>query len=186
LLALLITLMTILTAVAAYQAALAGGDSLKYFFIAQSELTDASVYYVEQGQEIFYDHTVYDQYQVALLAGDGARADYYLEQLSDAGWAAFERNPDAPFDAVYESALFDQANATVADAEEAYELAIEFNLKGDRLGLVTTILAIGLAFAGWGSLAKSESRQRMLFALLSMAALGLAAVEYGRILAQAG
>lgn len=182
LLATLITVMTIFTAVAAYQASLAGGDSLKYFFIAQSELTDASLLYVEQGQEIFYDQSVYDQYQVALLNDDEEIADYYLNQLSAAGAAAVERSAQDPFDLAYQNALFAEAIATVAEAEAAYDLAVTFNLKGDRLGLVTTVLAVGLAFAAWGSLAAAESRQRPLFTLLSLIALLMAIIEYLRIL----
>ena len=182
-LAFLITVMTILTAVAAYQASLANGDSLKHFFIAQAEFTDATLFYIEQGQEIFYDHQVYDQYQIALLEEEQARATYYLAQLSDPGTAAFNRNPQAPFDTQYYNTLYAQAKTTVQDGEEAYELAVEFNLKGDRLGLVTTILAVGMAFAAWGSLAKADSRQRILFTGLGLVALGLAIIEYGRILA---
>jgi hypothetical protein len=185
LLAALITIMTIFTAVAAYQASLASGDSLKYFFIAQSELTDASLLYVEQGQELFYDLNAYDQYQMALLNEDEETADYYLGQLTTAGAAAVERAPDDPFDAEYEQAMYTEAVATVEAADEAYDLAVVFNVKGDRLGLTTTILAVGLAFAAWASLAAAESRQRWLFALLGLVSLVIAAVEYVRIMAGA-
>lgn len=184
LLAALITVMTIVTAITAYQGSLAEGESLNQFFVAQSELTDASLLYLEQGQEIFYDHNVYDQYQIALLNGEEAIADYYLDQLSEPGTAAVERaNGKYPFTPDYEAELFAEAAVTVEDMEDAYELAMEFNVKGDRLGLVTTILAVGLAFSAWGALAPEESRQRMLFALLSLVALGLAIIEYVRILA---
>lgn len=182
----LITIMSIFTAVAAYQASLAGGDSLKHFFIAQSELTDASLLYLEQGQEIFYDQSVYDQYQVAILNGDEAAADYYLDQLSTAGREAVARSAHDPFGPTYQTALFAEAIATVADAEAAYDSAVAFNLKGDRLGLVTTILAVGLAFAAWGSLAQAASRQRQLFTLISLGAFLLASIEYLRIVAGGG
>lgn len=182
LLAGLITVMTIFTAVVAYQVNLANGDSLKNFFIAQATLNDATLYFIEQGQELFYDHNVYDQYQIALLEQNNARATHYAGQLSTLGQEALARNPNEyPFDTLYEEAIYSQAWESVAEATEVYQLAVDFNLKGDNLGLVATILAVGLAFAAWGSLAKEASRQRMFFAGLSMVALLIATIEYLRI-----
>ena len=180
-LAALITIMTVLTAVTAYQASLAGGESLTNFFISQGYLTDSSLFYVEQGQELFYDHTAYNEYQLALRRDDQETADYYLDQLSTWGYEAFERSPDDPFNDAYYNALFAEAQATLDAADESYDLAVEFNVKGDRLGLVTTILAVGLAFVAWASLAPAESRQRALFSLFGFLALVLAIIEYGRI-----
>ena len=180
----MITTMTILTAVAAFQSALAGGESLKYFFMAQSKLTNASSLYVERGQELFYDQSVYDQYQIALLGGDEAAASYFYNQLSDAGVAAVDRSVDAayPFDEAYEEVLFAMAKAESVEADVAFDLAGKFNQKGDRLGLVTTILAVGLAFAAWASLAVAGSRTRFFFSLFGLLSLLLAAGEYVRIL----
>lgn len=184
LLAALITIMAVFTAVASYQASLASGDSLKNFFIAQSELTDASLLYVEQGQSIFYDQAAYDQYQLALLNEDEEAAEYHLGQITEAGTAAIERAPDDPFENVeYQNAMYADAIATVEAADDAYDEAIVFNVIGDRLGLVTTILAVGLAFAAWGSLAPAESRQRMIFAALGLVGLVLGGIEYIRIMA---
>ena len=178
----LITIMTIFTAVSAYQASLMEGDSLKQFFIAQSDLTDSSSFYVEQGQELFYDQSVYDQYQIALLRGEEDVADYYYDQLSQAGVEAVERSPDAPFDEQYQAELFSEAEGALSDFQVAYDAAIAFNVKGDRLGLVTTILAVGLAFAAWAALAPEDSRIRIFFALLGIFAFVLAIVEYVRIM----
>ncbi len=181
-LAALITIMTIFTAVTAYQASLMEGDSLKQFFIAQSDLTDSNSFYVEQGQELFYDQSVYDQYQIALLRGEEDVAEYYYEQLSQAGAEAVERSPDAPFDEQYQAELFSEAEGALTDFEASYDAAIAFNVKGDRLGLVTTILAVGLAFAAWAALAPEDSRIRIFFAVLGIFAFILAIVEYVRIM----
>jgi hypothetical protein len=183
-LAALVTVMTIFTAVAAYQGSLASGDSLKNFFIAQSALTDASLLYVEGGQAIFYDQSAYDQAQLSLHNEDLDAAAYFLDQLSEPGAAAVSRIPDDyPFDAEYEKAMYAEAIATVEDADDAYDQAIIFNVIGDRLGLVTTVLAVGLAFAAWAALAPADSRQRQLFALLGLISLIAGAIEYFRIMA---
>jgi hypothetical protein len=183
LLAALVTLMTIFTAVTVYQASLAGGDSLTNFFNAQAYVTDASLAYLESGQDLFYDHSVYDQYQLALMRNDEETAKCFLAKFSVPALAGLERAPDDPFDKEYENAQYAAAKGLVQTADEYYDLAVKLNKKGDNLTLVTTILAIGLAFAAWGSLAERGSRQRIMFAFFGIIALGLSVFEYLRIMA---
>ena len=177
----LITIMTILTAFTVYQASLAGGESLKSFFYAQGYLTDANSLYIEGGQEIFYDLSVYDQHVIAFRNGDDELADYFLDQLSEAGLAGLERDIDNPFDEEYFNTVYAEPNALIQEADDAFTLAEYHNSYGDSLTLVATILSVGLAFAAWGSLAAAHSRQRVLFAVFGTVAMLVAVLYLGWI-----
>ena len=63
-------------------------------------------------------------------------------------------------------------------SEAEFILATNWNERGDHLQLVLTIMAIGLAFAGWASINKEESNLRAFFSLLSVIMLVVGLIYY--------
>jgi hypothetical protein len=63
-------------------------------------------------------------------------------------------------------------------SEAGFTLAANWNERGDWLQLVLTVMAIGLAFAGWASINKEESNLRAFFSLLSIIMLVIGLVYF--------
>ena len=65
------------------------------------------------------------------------------------------------------------------DKSEAYfKLGSDWNERGDLLGLVVMIMALGVAFAAWASLLKEESSLRIVFSIFAIAMLIYGLVTY--------
>ena len=59
-----------------------------------------------------------------------------------------------------------------------FDLAGQWDTRGDQLQLVMLFMALGLSFAAWASLLRQESRMRVIFALLAVAAGALGFLTY--------
>ena len=64
--------------------------------------------------------------------------------------------------------MYADATGLWEESDANFELASQFDEKGDQLQLVMMIMALGLAFAAWASLLGSESNMRLLFALFGL------------------
>lgn len=174
-LALLIALLSVLTGYAAFKSAEIDSTSTDNFFLAQTHLTDATLLFIEQGQEALYDHVAYNQYKVNQESNDEV-AEYYFDQLSEAAKASIER-PDGPFDKAYYEAIYSEAKTVLEKEEVAFDKALVDSDRAVAYQLTVLIMAVGLAFAGWGSLAEARNKLRFVFTGLSALALIVGLVQ---------
>jgi hypothetical protein len=174
----LVAILSVLTAIAAYQGNMADSDQSKYNVKGQQELTNANAEYLTANQLIVYDYNLYDGWYTA---DDAAKKEYYRSSYSEELQAAFAANQDDVFTDGYYAAMYADANAMFAKADEQYQLAEKFNERGDQLQLVMMIMALGLAFAAWASLLKDASKIRVVFAVLSILTLVYGLVLYFQV-----
>jgi hypothetical protein len=161
----LVTVMSVLTAVANYSTYVVGGTAADYEKEGDRLLADANTSYISASQFIIVDYTMYDNYRVNEGVDDFA-AEYYQSQFSDSLQASVDRGDpfddqyyaemDADADAILEEAfaMLDQASAA-AEREAGYQLAMLFS-------------ALGLAFAAYASLLDEANRLRRMFAVMSL------------------
>jgi hypothetical protein len=171
----LIASLSVLTALSGYQSSMADSDQTKYNVQGQQMLTDANAEYLTANQLIVYDYTLYDGYYTADTED---KADYYQENFSEELQAAISTDAEDPFSDAYYDAVYLDANDMFDQADELFQLAEDFNQRGDALQLVMLFMALGLAFSAWASLLKEESNLRILFAVFSIAMLILGLVLY--------
>lgn len=167
LLGLLITVLSIFTAISSFQSSLAGGEQNDAEIKGMQALNDGNAEYLSENQNIGQDYNYYDNWYINETEHPDV-AEYYKFNFSQQLQDAIARNPDVVWDDQY----YQEMSATsteLFDSSEAYfKLGSDFNSKSDWLQLVLTIMAVGLAFAGWASINKEESNLRGFFALLSI------------------
>lgn len=160
----LVAILSVLAALSGYQSSMADSDQTKHNVQGQQALTDANAEYLSANQLIVYDYTLYDGWYTAET---DEKADYYRSSLSDELQASMIANEEEPFNEAYYTAMYAEPNAQFDEADRLFELAEEFNGRGDALQLVLLISALGLALAAWASLLKEESPVRMAFGIFS-------------------
>jgi hypothetical protein len=74
--------------------------------------------------------------------------------------------------------MYASADELFTEADTSFETASQYDNRGDELQLVMLLMALGLAFAAWGSLLKEESNLRVLFAIASFLVLVLGVLSY--------
>lgn len=160
----------LLTAYAAYQAGIYGGNSAESYFVALSDLTDANAEYAYRDQTSTQDVNLILQYDIQYEAGASDELlDIILSNMSPMGLAALERTGD--LDDQYYEELYAWANALVDNSDAAFQAAQEWDSQGDAYELLVLVLALGLGFAGWASLMSAESWTRYIFGLMAVVAL---------------
>ncbi len=162
-LGILVALLGLFTALAAYQGALADSGEGDANVEGQKLLSMSNTSYLETTQNVVYDYMMYDGYY---FAKDEDAESYYKGSFSEELQANMDRGTD-PFDDAYYDAMyggaadeFDQAMAKFDDAQKAGD-------KADRYQLVVVVLAVGLALAAWASLSDAENKLRPIFSLIS-------------------
>lgn len=157
----------IITAGAAYQASIFGGNSNENFFVAQSSLTDSNFFYSKANQDVQSDNDIITQIevQIALRAPQEA-IDALVNALSENALASFDRSSD--LDDEYYTAMYADADAYGSRAEQAFNAAKAWDEIGDNYELLGLILAVGLGFAGWAGLMDKESMLRYVFGLMAL------------------
>jgi len=167
LLGLLITMLSIFTAVSSFQSALAGGEQNDAEIKGMQALNDGNAEYLTENQNIGQDYNYYDNWYLNQDSNPDI-AEYYQFNFSQQLQDAIARDPNTVWDDQYYEEMA-VTSTDLFDSSEAYfNLASEYNGKGDWLQLVLTIMAVGLAFAGWASINKEESNLRAFFSLLSI------------------
>jgi len=166
--------MTVFTAVSGYDGAMADSKQNEYEVLAQKELTNATAEYLAANQMIVYDYQLFDG---AYTAESEDKAQYYRDSYSDMLTTAIATNPDAPFSDAYYDAIYADAQAMFATADENFEIAAKFDERGDAMQLVMLVSALGLALVAWSSLLPQESNTRVLFG-----AIGIGMMVYTLIL----
>lgn len=171
----LIALLSVFTAIASYQGSIADSKQNESEVKAVQQLNDGNAEYLSANQFIVYDYTMYDGWYTT---ESDDKAAYYEANYSDALQNAITANPDDPFGEAYYAEMYTEANNYWKDSDANYELASQWDNRGDGLQLVMLVMALGLAFAAWASLLKEESKMRLLFAALAVITLVIGVIAY--------
>jgi hypothetical protein len=170
LLGLLITVLSVFTAISSYWGALADGNQNDAEIKGMQALNDGNAVYLTENQNISQDYNYYDNWYINQDSNPEA-AEYYQFNFSQQLQDAIARDPNTVWDDQYYTDMAVTSTEYFNDSEAEFILASDWNERGDWLQLVLTIMAIGLAFAGWASINKEESNLRAFFSLLSIVVL---------------
>ena len=174
----LIAILSVITALASYQGALADGAQNDFEIKAMKNLSDGNAEYLSANQEITQDYSYYDTWYINQDSNPDI-AEYFQIQFSDKLLASIASSGNEnPFNDAYYISKYEIPDQYFEDSDVNFETANKWNERGDRLQLLMAILAIGLAFAAWASLNKEESNLRGFFSFLSVLALVIGSVIY--------
>lgn len=171
----LIALLSVFTAVASYQGGMADSKQNEFEIKGMKELNDGNAEYLRANQMIVYDYTMFDGWYTADTAD---KEEYYQASYSQELQDSIAANPDEPFSEAYYDAMYADSYAYWNDSDADFDTAGQWDERGDGLQAVGLTLALGLAFAAWGSLAKEESKMRLIFSLLGVVMLILGLISY--------
>jgi hypothetical protein len=154
----------ILTAFAAYQAALADGDTLAGFQEGNAQYGDSNQLYVEGFQQETLDLILFKDYALAKQKGDDKAAKFIYDNLMDDplpdATDEWEAEPDeipSAFEAPsYKVPAYDQAKKALAAGDASFDEAGVQDKEGDKYTLATVILAISLFFGGVAGVTRSH------------------------------
>jgi hypothetical protein len=173
----LIALLSVFTAVASLQGSVADGKQNDFEILGMKSLNDGNAEYLRSNQDITQDYNYFDNWYLNLDERPDV-AEYYQGSFSQALLDATNRDPDTVWDEQYYEAVYADADAYFEDSDANFEIAAQWNDRGDQLQLVLMIMALGLAFAAWASLLKEESNMRVLFALFAVMTLAMGVITY--------
>ncbi len=163
----LIAILSVFTAWASYQSALADGEQNNAEILGMQALNDGNTEYLSANQFVSQDYNYYDNWYLNQEERPDI-AEYYQNDFSESLQAAIERDPDTVWDEQYYDEMYATANEYFEASEEYFKIAAEWNQRGDTLQLVMAIMALGVAFAAWASLLKEENPLRLLFSFLAI------------------
>ncbi len=171
----LIAILSVFTALASYQGSMADSDQNKYEILGMQALNDGNAEYLSANQFIVYDYNMYDGWYTT---DSEEKAAYFEASYSEELQNAIAANPDDPFSEEYYNSMYATADELFNEADANFELAGQWDERGDQLQLVMLLMALGLTFAAWASLMKEESNLRILFALASIIVFVFGLVTY--------
>jgi hypothetical protein len=172
----LIALLSVFTAVASYQGAMADSEQNKYEILGMQKLNDGNAEYLTANQLISQDYSYFDNWYLNVDERPEI-AEYYEGDFSPALQAAIERNDGIWDDAYYEE-MYEYPNSLFEESSTSFEIGSQWDGRGDQLQLVMLIMALGLALAAWGSLLGEDSNMRKAFALFGFLALLAGLITY--------
>lgn len=171
----LIALLSVFTAVASYQGSIADSKQNEFEISGMKNLNDGNAEYLSANQFIVYDYSMFDGWYTAETAD---KEEYYLSSYSQELQDSIAADPENPFSEDYYNAMYASSYAYWDESDASFETAGQWDNRGDGLQLVVLIMALGLAFSAWASLAKEESNMRLAFSLLAVVMLVLGIVFY--------
>lgn len=175
-LGILVALLSVLIAAAAYQSSLFDSKESDFNVEGQKQLTESNSLYLEANQFVIYDYQMYDGWYI----NDGTNADlaeYYQAAFSENLTTSMDR-PDGPFDDQYYTENYADAESTYDEAMTAFDDANTAGNKADSLQLAVLIYAVGLALAAYGSMLPETGNMRKFFGLLSVLGLIFGSLVY--------
>ena len=172
----LVAVLSVLIAAAAYQSSLFDSKESDMNVEGQKQLTESNTYYLEANQFVIYDFQMYDGWYINEGSNDDL-AEYYLGSFSGELTSSMERE-EGPFDEQYYEEMYADADALYEEAINAFEDANAAGDKADQLQLVVLILAVGLALSAYGSMLSNENAMRNIFALLAVLSLIFGSLLY--------
>jgi hypothetical protein len=171
----LIAILSILTGVASFQGSIADSKQNENEVKGMQNLNDGNAEYLSANQFIVYDYTMFDGWYTT---DSEDKAAYYEASYSEELQNAIVADPENPFSEAYYDAMYGSANDLWAESDVNFETAGQWDNRGDGLQLVVLVMALGLAFAAWASLAREESNMRLLFSALGFVMLMLGTYFY--------
>lgn len=171
----LIAILSVMTALSSFQGSMADSKQNEHEILGMQQLNDGNAEYLSANQFIVYDYTMFDGWYTT---EDEEKAAYYEDSYSDELVASVEANPEDPFTDEYYDAMYALAYEYWDESDTNFDLAGQWDERGDKLQLVMLLMALGLAFAAWASLLKEESNLRSLFAIASIIAFMLGILQY--------
>jgi hypothetical protein len=174
-LGLLVTLLSIFTALANYSTYKAGNEASDLKAEGDRQLANSNTEYISASQFIIVDYNMYDNYYVN-DGVDGDKAEYYQSQFSDDLTASVSR--DNPFDDQYYDAMYKDASDLFDEAFNTFDRAKVLDDKEGGFQFAMLISAVGLSFAAYASLLDEANRLRSVFAILSVIALVVGVAQY--------
>jgi hypothetical protein len=174
-LGLLITLLSVFTAVANYSAFKAGNEATDLRALGDRSLANSNTEYISTSQFIIVDYTMYDNYYVN-LGVDDTKAEYYQSQFSPELQASVDRGD--PFDDQYYTEMYKEADDMFNEAFDYFDQASALGEQEAGYQFSMLISAVGLSFAAYASLLEDTNRLRKVFAVLAMLALAWSALQF--------
>ncbi len=159
--ALILGAAAILTAFAAYNAALLDGEALQGYTQSTRILSDANAFYAQGNQTSAIDQQIFVAYATANQEGNAELADYLTtlmrpEMIEAVEWWEATEEAVTPFDDdeanPYTLSDIDEAEALEEEAEVKFEEGAEADDKGDKFELATVAFALTLFFGGVATL----------------------------------
>jgi hypothetical protein len=160
----MIAVLSVFTAFASYQGAMADSEQNKYEILGMQQLNDGNAEYLRANQDITQDYNYFDNWYLNVDERPDI-AEYYEFNFSEALTAAFESAPDVVWTDEYYDSMYADATALWDESDINFDLASQYDERGDQLQLVMLVTALGLAFVAWASLLGAESNMRILFAI---------------------
>ena len=173
----LIAVLSVFTAVSSYQSSLAGGEQNNAEIKGMQSLNDGNAEYLTENQNISQDYNYYDNWYINQTDHPDV-ADYYQANFSQQLQDAIARDPNTVWDDQYYTEMAATSTELFNSSEAYFKLGSDWNERGDLLGLVVMIMALGVAFAAWASLLKDESILRIVFSVFAIAMLIYGLVTY--------
>lgn len=173
----LIALLSVFTAIASYQGAMADSEQNKYEILGMQNLNDGNAEYLRTNQDITQDYNYFDNWYLNVDERPEI-ADYYQGNFSEQLQAAIERDPNTVWDEQYYTDMYADSDAYFTESSTNFDLGAQFDERGDQLQLVMLIMALGLALAAWGSLLPAEGTMRMMFSLFGLITLIAGLITY--------
>jgi hypothetical protein len=170
-----------LTALSAYNAALADGNALQGYTTSSLRLNDANAFYAQGNVAVASDQSLFIQYAVANQEGQTDLANYLTtlmrpEMQQAVEWWIATDEALTPFDEIegnpYAVPDFIEANDLEAEADALFQEGSDEDSKGDRFELAVVLFALALFFGGIATLFRKASVST---ALLAMAAVTVSA-----------
>jgi hypothetical protein len=163
----MIALLSVFTAVASYQGAMADSKQNELEIKGMKDLNDGNAEYLRANQDITQDYNYFDNWYLNVDERPEI-AEYYQVNYSEQLQAAVERNPDTVWDDQYYDEMYADAYTYWDSSDANFEAGSQWDERGDQLQLVMLIMALALAFAAWASLLGAENNMRLFFAAFSL------------------
>jgi len=164
-LGLLVTVMSVFTAVANYATYVVSGTASNYETEGNRLLADSNTSYISASQFIIVDYAMYDTYYTNLGINDDI-SNYYEPLFSDSLKASLDRA--TPFDDQYYTEMYQSSTDQFDEAFAKFDLASAAAERESGYQLAMLVAAVGLAFAAYASLLDEANRLRRVFALMSL------------------
>lgn len=173
----MIAILSVFTAFVSYQGAMADSEQNKYEILGMQQLNDGNAEYLRANQDITQDYNYFDNWYLNVDERPDI-AEYYEFNFSEPLAAAIESDPDVIWTDEYYDAMYQDAILLWDESDVNFDLASEYDERGDQLQLVMLVMALGLAFVAWASLLGAESNMRVFFAILGAIALAAGIAAY--------
>ncbi len=176
LLGIMIALLSVMTALSAYQGALADSQESDANVEGQKVLSLSNTEFLRANQDIIQDYTMFDGFYIN-EERDPELADYYRANFSDALATSMDR-PEGPFDDPYYDEMYLDADTSYDEAMTKFDEAQAAGDKANQFQLVVLVFAVALALVAWASVLKDDSNLRPVFTLLSLVISAYGAVNF--------